>query len=74
MKMRDALQTARKIASSRVTITPHYGDPANKRIDRAVRISGCFQRDARPIAAEIARALNRDGNQRISAGFVCVWL
>jgi hypothetical protein len=70
MKMQEALKIARQIAKGRCTVSSHYGE--SRRKDRAVKISGCFQRDAGPIAAEIAEALN--GNVVIAAGFAAVWL
>lgn len=70
MNMKDALKIAKKVAVDRADVSSHYG--ADKRKDRAVRITGCFANEATVVARDIADALN--GTVAAQAGFVCVWL
>lgn len=70
MNMKDALKIAKKVAANRADVSAHYG--ADKRKDRAVRITGCFADEAKVVARDIANAI--DGTIAVQAGFVCVWL
>lgn len=70
MKMREALKKAREIIDGQCRVTGHYG--ADRRADRAVRLSGCMQADAVSWGREIAAAIG--GTLRSDAGIVLVWL
>jgi hypothetical protein len=70
MTMRNAIKKAKEITGSGATVSAHYG--LSKRADRAVRITGCLQDDAKHYAALIARAIG--GTVASQAGFVCVWM
>lgn len=73
MTMKQAIHAA-KAATKEVgygAVAPHYG--RNKRIDRAIRITGTDKDGAQVVADAIIRHLGR-GEYRYAPGFAAVWL
>lgn len=65
----EAMKVAEAIANGRCSLTHHQGDG---KYDRAIRLSGCFLRDANEIGPEIAAELP-GGKYVRSGGFAAVW-
>ncbi len=73
ISVREALRRAAEAAGGRASVEIHYG--ANRRADRAVRITGCFLADSEAIGLDIERALGlapRAG-LRLDGGLALVW-
>jgi len=65
----EAMKVAEEIANGRCSLTHHHGEG---KYDRAIRLSGCFLRDADEIGREIAAAL--PGGKYVQSGnFAAVW-
>lgn len=69
MNATEAVKKARDVSADRAAVAIHYG--ANKRKDRAVRITGTDKAGADEIGREIAEAIG--GEYRYAAGFAAVW-
>ncbi len=73
ISVREALRRAAEAVGDRASVEIHYG--ANRRADRAVRITGCFLADSEAIGLDIERALGlapRAG-LRLDGGLALVW-
>jgi hypothetical protein len=75
MTIKEMLRVAKQTAEENnfdVTITLHYG--RDKRVDRGVRLSGCFPEEAKELGALIEGKFGGYAKCNVDPGFACVWI